>query len=245
MSFVITTSWDDGHRLDLRLAERLHRYGLTGSFYIARDFLDARMTVSELRELSQSHELGAHTLSHPILTEIPLEQAKQEIEGSKKWLEDVLGKEVTAFCYPRGKHNAALQALVKAAGFKMARSVESYHLTLGDNLFAVPTSLQIYPYPVRPLPNIPLYKGWKTRLSPLLEAWQHRQDIPISSFRSWEAYALAWLKKAADTGGIWHLWGHSWEIEDYQLWEALDSLLKAASQVKGYQAKSNSELVHP
>ncbi len=30
----ITTSWDDGHPLDFRVAELLSKYGLRGTFYI-------------------------------------------------------------------------------------------------------------------------------------------------------------------------------------------------------------------
>ncbi|MDQ7025047.1 MAG: polysaccharide deacetylase family protein, partial [Anaerolineae bacterium] len=94
MTVTITSSWDDGHVLDLRVADMLDRYGLTGTFYIARDFLDERMSDSQLQDLAQRHEVGAHTLTHPVLTEISLEQARDEIHGSKIWLEDVLGQEV-------------------------------------------------------------------------------------------------------------------------------------------------------
>ncbi len=87
--FTITTSWDDGHRLDQRVADLLDRHGLRGTFYIARDFLPERMTDAEIRGLGARHEIGAHTLTHPVLTEISLEQAQQEISGSKSWLEDL------------------------------------------------------------------------------------------------------------------------------------------------------------
>ncbi|MDQ7036500.1 MAG: hypothetical protein Q9P01_17205 [Anaerolineae bacterium] len=61
----ITSSWDDGHVLDLRVADMLDRYGLTGTFYIARDFLDERMSDSQLQDLAQRHEVGAHTANTP------------------------------------------------------------------------------------------------------------------------------------------------------------------------------------
>ena len=32
---IVTTSWDDGHHTDLRLAERLAAYALKGTFYVA------------------------------------------------------------------------------------------------------------------------------------------------------------------------------------------------------------------
>ena len=66
--FDIVTSWDDGHPLDLRIAELLTRFGLTGTFYIARDYLDERITEAQIKALSCQHEIGAHTLTHPVLT---------------------------------------------------------------------------------------------------------------------------------------------------------------------------------
>ena len=80
---IITTSWDDGHVLDLRIATMLDRYNIKGTFYIAREYVDKRMTDEQLRDLSQRHELGAHTLNHPTLTEIDDNISKNENYGIK------------------------------------------------------------------------------------------------------------------------------------------------------------------
>ena len=32
---IVTTSWDDGHKLDLKLAKLLKKYGVPATFYIA------------------------------------------------------------------------------------------------------------------------------------------------------------------------------------------------------------------
>ena len=42
------------------------------------------------------HEIGAHTLTHPDLTRLSRAAKKDEIEGGKKWLEDVIGDPVLA-----------------------------------------------------------------------------------------------------------------------------------------------------
>ena len=80
--FWITTSWDDGHPLDLRIAELLNEFGLTGTFYIARDYLPERLSDAQVAALSKRHEIGAHTLTHPMLDRIPAAAAYQEISGS-------------------------------------------------------------------------------------------------------------------------------------------------------------------
>ncbi|MGB7337298.1 MAG: polysaccharide deacetylase family protein [Phototrophicaceae bacterium] len=243
MTLTVSTSWDDGDVLDLRIADILNRYELKGTFYVARDFLDTRMSIQDIRDLAQLHEIGAHTLTHPVLTAISLADAKREIEDSKKWLEDVLGQAVDSFCYPKGAHNAQLAGLVKAAGYRMARNVQAYHTSVGDNLFSVPTTLQIYPLPLRPLPDVAIWRGWTTRLQPLRQAIAHQPTFAPWRVLNWRDYALSWASYAAEHDGIWHLWGHSWEVEQYQQWQILDETLKHLSERFDCVPKTNSELV--
>lgn len=245
MTVTITTSWDDGHVLDLRVAELLDRYHLTGTFYIARDFLPERMSQHQLRELAQRHELGAHTLTHPVLTDVSLEQARDEIHGSKHWLQDVLGQEVTAFCYPKGAHNPDLQRIVAGAGYRMARTVEKFSLTTGTNPYAVPTTLQIYPYPLRPLPQINVLRGWRTRLTPMLDALPTIRTYRLSpkTLFNWQALADSLLRVASQRNGIWHLWGHSWEIERYEMWQELDNIFHTVAALQDIEVATNTQLV--
>ena len=82
---VVTTSWDDGHPLDLRVAELLARYGLTGTFYVPlncshRQVMDKQQLLA-LRELGM--EVGSHTMTHPQLTKITRESAMRELTESK------------------------------------------------------------------------------------------------------------------------------------------------------------------
>jgi len=75
----------------------------------------------EIREMSENGiEFGAHTVHHPELTNIPLKEAKWEIEESKRELEEGLGKPVISFAYPSGVYNNKIFQLVKNAGFLCA-----------------------------------------------------------------------------------------------------------------------------
>lgn len=85
------------------------------------------MTDAQVHELSASGiEIGAHTKSHPILATLDLEQSKQEILGSKSYLETLLGKPVRYFAYPNGMpgvdYGIKQRDLVEAAGFEAAVS---------------------------------------------------------------------------------------------------------------------------
>jgi len=114
---IVTTSWDDGSILDLKLGELLTKYGIKATFYIPR--FSKRITPMQnidLLELAANHEIGAHTVNHAHLTLIPQSDAKAEIEGSKFYLEEILGKKVKMFCYPFGEYNEDTKQLVKPQG---------------------------------------------------------------------------------------------------------------------------------
>src|SRR5690349_20306206 len=100
---IVTTSWDDGDRRDLRLAELLRSRGIRGTFYIPITPYMGRPALShaELRALSsEGFEIGAHGFSHKHLWRLSSEELVEEINPCKPILEDILGKEVRMFCYP-------------------------------------------------------------------------------------------------------------------------------------------------
>lgn len=245
MSVTITTSWDDGHTLDLRVAHLLDTWGVRGTFYIARDFLDERLSAAHLRDLATRHEIGAHTLTHPILTRIAPQQAREEIIGSKQWLEDVLGTAVTAFCYPRGAHNATVRQIVREAGFALGRTTQAYQIAPAADAFALPTTVQLYPFPARPLPAVALPRGLAARWQPLAQALHAQPALLLrpTALRGWPALATHWLQRANAHEGIWHLWGHSWEIDRYDLWDDLQTLLQRLSQHPRARFVTNSALI--
>jgi len=95
---------------------------------------DLMMDESQIRQwLAAGHEIGSHTSTHPNLKRVPLAQAREEIFGSKKKLEDTFGVPVRHFCYPSGKWNDPVRDLVGEAGYLSACTVE-----FGVNTAATP-----------------------------------------------------------------------------------------------------------
>lgn len=236
--FWITTSWDDGHPLDLRVAEYLQKYRLSGTFYLVRDYLPEQLSHADIRALSSKFEIGAHSLTHPDLTRLPRSKAGAEIEGSRAWLESLIGASVNAFCYPEGAYNSEIRALVAQAGFTVARTTKQYRLKCGNDLMELPTTFHVYPFPLRPV------SSWRARSQPIRSALPHVLTLRLSpaELRNWPRLALALLKRAAATGGVWHLWGHSWEIEKYGMWRELETVLSAASAYPEARFVTNSQL---
>jgi len=62
------------------------------------------MSWNQARSLaSAGFEVGAHTVNHPILSRIPLDEAKSEILASRDKINTELGHCSTTFCYPNGR----------------------------------------------------------------------------------------------------------------------------------------------
>ncbi len=78
----------------------------------------------EIKEMSKNGvSFGAHTVSHPILTRLPLDMARKEILESKRHIEKELDQEVTTFCYPNGEpgdFNDDIEEILKSNGFRCA-----------------------------------------------------------------------------------------------------------------------------
>jgi peptidoglycan/xylan/chitin deacetylase (PgdA/CDA1 family) len=82
------------------------------------------MTRTELQQLDAAGmTIGAHTLSHPVLSQMPPELAWSEITQSRARLEAALGKPIWAFAYPFGDAGSVtprVAAMAKQAGFDAA-----------------------------------------------------------------------------------------------------------------------------
>ena len=90
------------------------------------EVLEPLMDASQIREwLAAGHEIGAHTVTHPRLTCLPLTQAREEIAASKKQLEDTFGATIRHFCYPYGDWNPAVRDVVAESGYETACTVDS------------------------------------------------------------------------------------------------------------------------
>jgi peptidoglycan/xylan/chitin deacetylase (PgdA/CDA1 family) len=56
---------------------------------------------------------GAHTLTHPDLTQLPDNRLEAEVVNSKATIEDALGTPVACFAYPYGRHNRQSRDIVR------------------------------------------------------------------------------------------------------------------------------------
>ena len=88
---------------------------------------DLMMTAGHAQQLhANAMEIGAHTVTHPILARLNPERAGKEIRDSKTRLEAITGAPVTLFAYPNGKpgddYLAEHVGMVRTLGFEAAVS---------------------------------------------------------------------------------------------------------------------------
>lgn len=93
--------------------------------FYSKNYPESRLlTCSELQQMAAGGmTIGAHTLTHPILTQLPAELAWNEIVESRARLESALGKPIWAFAYPFGDSASVsprIISMAKQAGFDAA-----------------------------------------------------------------------------------------------------------------------------
>ena len=129
---AVALTFDDGFASVLRYGlEPLSASNFQAIQFLVADFLggsnvwdapagevtEPLMDAAQVRDwLAAGHAVGSHTLTHPRLTEIPPERAREEIASSKKKLEDTFGVPIEHFCYPYGNWNVAVQELAREGG---------------------------------------------------------------------------------------------------------------------------------
>lgn len=104
--------------------------------------VDRMMTWDMAREMTAAGmEMGAHTVTHPLLANLPEDEAREEMLNSKERLREELGFERPAFCFPAGSRTPQLIELAKTLGFRSVfdsnrqtrinkfPAVDSFHLS--------------------------------------------------------------------------------------------------------------------
>jgi peptidoglycan/xylan/chitin deacetylase (PgdA/CDA1 family) len=222
---LVTTSWDDGHPSDLRVADLLEKHGLKGTFYLPCTNSEGRpvMSSTEVAELGRRFEIGGHTKDHLSLTELSHHLAAGQILANKCSLEDILGHEVFGFAYVRGRYNRLVRDLVRKAGYRYARTAKSLVSTPGFDRFQVPTTLQFFGHSKSVYFRNFLSQGPRFRRLAILAAVLAHDELATR--------ALQVVGVCTRLGGHFHLWGHSWELDDHDLWGELDRLLNRLSKL--------------
>lgn len=219
----MTTSWDDGDPLDLRIATMLAQHGMTGTFYVPLcDPTRPRLRDSDLRDFTSSgFEIGSHGMLHRNLAKTRCSDLLWEITDSKTELQQIIGQEVSTFCYPLGGQNDAVIREVQRAGYAGARTIRMLSTDSNFDRLEVPTTIQAFRH------NKAAYLKNLLRRGEVKDLF--RYCATLQKCNSWVELGRRLFEHVLQYGGVWHLYGHSWEIEEHDLWGELDEMLAYVS----------------
>lgn len=221
---ALTMSYDDGQRHDLRLLEIFNRYGIRGTFHLNSSKLGQEIFVTpeEVRTAYAGHEISAHTLTHPFLTRVSIEEQIHEVIEDRKNLEALAGYPVVGMSYPFGVHTRELEDRLEDLGIVYSRTVHATgNLSLPERFIAWnPTchhsDEKLFTYLER-LMN----EKWNSM--PLLYVWGH--SFEFARENNWDRIE----RFCAEAGGKENVW-YATNIEIYEYVTALSRLRFSADR---------------
>ena len=147
-------------------AERLVRLKRTTDFEPENVYPDRQaLNIAEIKEMVESVDFQPHTQFHPILPHCTETECRQEILGSKTDLERLLKVECSHFSYPNGDYTEREIEIVKAGGFRSARTT-----VIGWN------TLETTPYQLKTIPiaddaGLALFRAQLTTIPQRINKW--------------------------------------------------------------------------
>ena len=167
---VVGITFDDGYQNILHnAAPILAEYNFSATCYIVSRNLGLSniwdldkgitqkplMNANEVKKwLNLGMDIGAHTLNHPDLTSVSLDDARKEINDCKLDLERTFKTSINDFCYPFGKFNEDISSLVEELGFYSATTMKRGRVNKSTNRYLLPR----VPVNYRTLPHLFLAK---------------------------------------------------------------------------------------
>jgi len=232
----VSFSWDDGAIEDLKLMELSLKCRIPGIFFIPatnpeREVMDM---VSIKLLAGNGFEIGAHTYSHVYLNKLAINEADKELEAGKDYLEQLLGMGIEHFCFPGGQYNWNLVETSKKY-FRTARTADTGAIVM-NNSFLIKPAFHFYNRGKKSL----IYNSLKNN-SPLFRL--SLKNITCSDYFEFVRKLIDDLANlSADNKVI--IWGHSWEIEQFHLWNKLEELFGYLRERYPESIRSYSELLN-
>jgi peptidoglycan-N-acetylglucosamine deacetylase len=231
---VVTLSFDDGHPLDLQVAERLVARGVRATFYVACNHPKGfEISVPDLRELRRlGMEIGSHTWTHQLLTRRSRAAVHEELSNSRAVLEDILGEPVTALSYPEGCFSGMIRDVAVECGYRVARTTMAYHTAPSFDPMRMPVSVLMLPL---------------TRYEHVRHAGRDRN---IRGLLRWitatraepDLFLLSRIlfDSVIEHGGVFHLYARSWQLEQLGLWDVFERVLDHVARWEEVSYTTNS-----
>src|SRR2546422_3909083 len=126
----------------------------------------------QLRQLAKEGvTLGAHTRTHPIMTQLPSAQIYEEIVGAQQDLKREVGNVLPIFSYPSGSHDDVVVSILKKEGFLLAFTTLD-----GQNDLNSADLLRLRRTNISRRTSLPIFRLRLLRCVSYLDMWRHRNE---------------------------------------------------------------------
>jgi peptidoglycan/xylan/chitin deacetylase (PgdA/CDA1 family) len=126
---------------------------------------------NELRQLAKEGvTLCAHTQTHPIMTQLSPEEARQEIVGSQNDLQGEIGEALPIFCYPGGGHDDTVVDILKEEGFTLA-----FTTLKGQNDLRTADPLRLRRTNMTRRTSLPIFRFRLLRVGASFDRWRQKR----------------------------------------------------------------------
>jgi peptidoglycan/xylan/chitin deacetylase (PgdA/CDA1 family) len=119
----VALTFDDGCETDATVAgPLLVSLGLPAAFFVNPALVgtEGRASWDELRQLAtQGFAIGSHGLDHTLLDALAPAELERQVAGSKREIEERLGRPVDALSLPGGTGGERARQLARAAGYRL------------------------------------------------------------------------------------------------------------------------------
>lgn len=151
MKKIFTLSFDDNVTQDIRFIELLKKYNLTCTFNLnsglcglngeivrcGKNVAHNKNKAEEIPSLYSDFEVAAHTMAHPMLTELSAKEIIEQVVGDRIRLSDIIGYDVRGMAYPGGSPNydrLVVDLLEKYTNICYARTIDcTYNFDFPEN----------------------------------------------------------------------------------------------------------------
>lgn len=216
---ALTFSYDDGVKADRRLVELFNKHGLKGTFNLNNLLFDAPEWHGRMDEeqtfatfRNTPHEVALHGARHVFLDKVPLPEAVNELVQNRVYLENKFGRIVRGLAYPYNAYSDEILNILPALGVAYARTTEVTHT------FALPQNF---------------FKWHPT--------CHHKDPLLFDLAEKFVSLSPVDEKKHRESR-LFFMWGHSFEFDENNNWEIIESFAEKVGGKKDVWYATNIQI---
>lgn len=116
---TIYLTFDQGYEngYTAKILDTLKEKKVKATFFVLQDYAEKNPELIK-RMIDEGHTVGNHSVSHPSMPSISIDEAKEEIMGLHNYIKEKFGYEMTEFRPPKGEFSERILQLANECGYK-------------------------------------------------------------------------------------------------------------------------------